>query len=204
MRPYLKNEGILIDPMNPVPKSQRENAGGAFPYMNAPVAFREQQRQLNMAFTADWGVNSQYWNPIWVVSGQIVHKGIAQDYAQDLGNTVMAVSSIWDRNGQSPVGGGNYGVDAPCIFDQQNRDTRPDKPSATAGYYWWGGWNPSSPNAWNVFGGVWPWHGTQVIVAWGDGHAKTMALTQITRGCDVRDAWAGRILDKQQYYWDLE
>jgi len=214
MKPYLKNEGILFDPLDPAQVNERECPGltagcdGLYDPATRP-AYRQQQHDLNIAYTSDWGVNGQFINPVYIqrasAGGQIVAQAISQTQMGDPGRTILAISALWDRKPTgTPFGGGNYGVDAPCVFDAAGTDVRPGWDVTVYGsYYWFGGWNPTTPLAWNVFGGVWPWHGTKTVVSWGDGHTKILDIAEVGAGCDVRNAWAGRITDKSKYLWDL-
>jgi prepilin-type processing-associated H-X9-DG protein len=121
--------------------------------------------------------------------------------------TIYIINSIWDRSASgTPIGGGNWGLDPPCRYyaaSQGGGDSFPPLQGGCLGYWWFGAWVPSQPNAWNVFGGAWPWHGNIANVGFADGHAKGMVMSQTTAGCDVRDYWGGYIFDKAKYMWDL-
>ena len=127
---------------------------------------------------------------------------------------VMAVDSVWNRNaGGGPYGGGNIGLDPPCIYDpnymspqNQYGDTRyaaEEFQDPKWGFYWYGAWEPSFPLNWNVFGGAWPWHsnGTIANVTFMDSHTKGMSISQMTKGCNVQDFWGGNITNESQYIW---
>lgn len=202
--PYFKNEGVTYDPMDPAQESERLTAGGdnINPSLSACPAT---QRTFNLMEVADYGVNFQYFDPTYIsTSGNLQQTGIQQSQIQRPANTYMALSSMWGRRSTgAPYGGGNMGVDAPCIFDASGNDTRPGASGGYAGYYWFGGWNPDQTLAWNEFGGVWPWHtdGKVVIVSFGDGHTKAQQLTSLAAGCNVLDGFAGEITDKSKYGW---
>jgi len=196
VRPYLKNEGIQMDPMDPASKSEREA-----PDSSLPPPSTEAQREFNFGFTADWGVNMQFIGPIWFTSTGMMPTGISTTQVARSAQTILAISAVWGRtpSGQT-YGGGNYAVDAPCWYDTTG-DTRPG--AGGYGFWWFGGWMPSQPLWWNVFGGVWPWHtgGQQVIVAFADGHTKSIPMTQVAAGCDVKDYSAGFITDPDKFLW---
>lgn len=204
--PYIKNEPIMMDPMDPAGYNDRMFPPTMTVNPNS-VPYKAQQQFFNFCDTADWGINSQYFNPTYIDYPNnkfaFVQHAITQTEIVRPAETYMAVSSIWYRTASgAPIGGGNPGVDPPCIYDQNYNDTR----YAWAndfGYHWYGGWNPSTPLAWNVFGGVWPWHsgGTMVIASYADGHAKSSQLTSLAAGCNVLDSWAGIITDKSKYSW---
>jgi len=207
LKPYMKNEGILFDPTNPAGERDRECPGQAAgcdgledPNL-VPANLKQAQHDFNIGMTADWGINYEFINPVYVTPSGLDITAIAQTAVSRPANTILAISSLWDRRADgTPFGGGNYGVDAPCVYDVNNKDLRPGYQSGW-GWYWFGGWNPQSPLAWNVFGGVWPWHGTHTVVAWVDGHTKVLDITQVAQGCDVRPGWAGHVLNINTYLW---
>jgi hypothetical protein len=120
----------------------------------------------------------------------------------DTANSLMFVNSIWDRRGNTVVGGGNWGLDMPCRVTSTGADTLPPLP-ACSGRWWWGGWNPNTQQ-WNEFGGAWPYHAGLAVVGYSDGHVKTSRLSALARGCDVRRGWQGQIFDLAAYIWDLD
>ncbi|HTQ11119.1 MAG TPA: prepilin-type N-terminal cleavage/methylation domain-containing protein [Fimbriimonadaceae bacterium] len=209
LKPYIKNEGVLFDPMDPAGVRDHECPGQAAgcdgledPNL-VPANLWQAQHDFNLGMTADWGINYDFINPVYLDGGgNLVITAISQTAVGHPANTILAISSIWDRRADgTPFGGGNYGVDAPCVFDVNNKDQRPGWNSSYIGWYWFGAWNPQSPLAWNVFGGVWPWHGTRTIVAFVDGHVHVQDITQVAVGCDVKAGWAGHILDMNRYEW---
>lgn len=198
VRPYMKSEGVEMDPMDPASQKEHE-----YPDSSVPQPTTEAQRQYNFGFTADWGVNMQFIGPIWFPAGVMTPMGVATTQVARPANTLLAVSALWGRNPSgTPYGGGNYAVDAPCWTDSGGNDVRPGY-QAGSGYWWFGGWAPSQPLAWNVFGGVWPWHngGKQVIVAFADGHVKAQPIERLAEGCDVKDFSAGFITNPDKFMW---
>jgi prepilin-type N-terminal cleavage/methylation domain-containing protein/prepilin-type processing-associated H-X9-DG protein len=203
--PYMKNKDIFADPMDPESVGGRDQSS-PIPSTARP-AYTQAQLLFNLALKADWGVNTQYFNPWGYLCPEFFHPFASlESMVGQPANTIYAISSVWDRTATgTPHGGGNWALDPPCIYDQTLRDTRPFV-SACPGYWWFGGWNPRTPNAWNVYGGVWPWHsGTTVaIVSWADGHVTARRVTQVAEGCDVRNGFSGRITDLSKYQWDFE
>ncbi len=193
-QPYIKNEQVLADPGDYISKKERETVDMPYP----PTT--EGQRALNYAYKSDFGVNMQYYGPQLASPYRPVAVSIAAVNAP--ATSIFAVDSIWDRAGGTPKGGGNYAIDPPCVKLPDGTDTRPGVGSN--GYYWFGGWNPGSPLAWNVFGGAWPWHNDTTVVAFSDGHVKAMKIGALTAGCNVQNGWAGKITDRNAYLWDLE
>lgn len=202
MFPYMKNQQIMIDPLDPASTKEREYPDNTVINPFGPP-FDPDQALFNFCLTADWGINFQYFNPEFLISGVWTNNGIAQTEIVRPADTYMALSSVWGRrSGGAPYGGGNAGVDPPCILDQNNVDTRPFS-AGNQSYYWYGAWNPSQQLAWNVFGGVWPWYnsGHIVVVSFADGHVKALQMTSIAAGCNVKDQWGGQIFDKNLYHW---
>jgi len=202
-RPYIKSEGVLMDPMDPVGQKQREA-----PDTSLPAPITEAQRQFNFGFTADWGVSMQFIAPIWFPAPDYtMHpSAITTTQVARPAQTILAISALWGRNPDgSTYGGGNYAVDAPCWTDANGKDMRPGYADGSS-YWYFGGWAPSQPLAWNVFGGVWPWHngGKQVIVAWTDGHTKALPMSAIAAGCDVKDNSAGFVTDPEKFLWSTQ
>ena len=208
IRPYTKNEAINFDPMDPAGVHERETAGGDYadPKIYAPP-FNQLQHDYVVGLTSDWGINYEFLQPVILNQNTGMRcTGTVMTAVQDPGQTFMAVNSIWGRRNDAvgtPYGGGNYGVDAPCMFDANNNFLLPGWGAGDYSYYWFTGWNPSNPLNWAVFGGVWPWHGTKVVASWCDGHTKVLDITQVAAGCDVRDGWGGHVLDTRTYLWDL-
>jgi len=66
--PYIKNMGIMMDPMDPATKTDRDTADGD---LTAPssTTYPAAQELLNFAATADWGINYPYFNPTYIVGG---------------------------------------------------------------------------------------------------------------------------------------
>jgi prepilin-type N-terminal cleavage/methylation domain-containing protein len=199
--PYIKNMGVMIDPMDPATIAQREYPDSSV-INPASVSYTAQQAFLIFCATADWGINYQYFDPTFIdANGNLVQNSVTQSQIARPADTYMATSSLWGRtSGGTPYGGGNAGVDAPCIFLPDGTDTRPN--AMPYGSYWYGGWNPDQPLAWNEFGGVWPWwNGTNVVLSYGDGHAKTAQISSLTTGCNVLDGWGGAITNESTYHW---
>ncbi len=195
VQPYVKNDQILACPGDPANRQSRwASLGGPAPPPTKDHA------DLWWACTSDYGVNCQYFGPMGANPDRGIAIGLASIAAP--ANAIHALDSVWDRTaGGTPFGGGNYALDPPCRRLVGGGDTFPSVPG---GRYFFGGWRPDLPNAWNVFGGVWPWHLEMANVSFADGHVKAMRVTQISAGCDVRPSWTGVIFDRQQYLWDWE
>jgi prepilin-type N-terminal cleavage/methylation domain-containing protein len=209
MQPYIKNKPLMNDPMDFASDTDRIHTEQAIEPESRPAYF-QQQTDLNYAYKSDWGINWQFVMPLWWdpssnVNGGLHPYAISQTEVAKPGNMIFAIDSVWNRSPSgAPYGGGNIALDPPCIFDLNvpGVDTRPGA-GAFGGYYWYGGWNPSQPLSWNVFGGAWPWHtnGKIAVISFMDGHTKAMSISQTTVGCNVQDAFGGLITNESVYMW---
>ena len=148
------------------------------------------------------GTNGQFIHPQAWTGSATIHKPISQTMIGNVSRTIYSASSIWNRNAAGiPTGGGNYEVDAPCWYDTSFRDLRDGMTGY--GYWWFGGWNPGSPLAWNVYGGVWPWHGKLVVLTYADSSTRTKNITAVAAGCNVLNGSSGTAFDLDTYEWDI-
>ncbi len=202
VQPYMKNYSIMEDPLDVATDMERETVEVINP--SSRPAYKQAQINLNLAYKADFGLNWQFIDQLFQdATGAYQPQSITGSWPQNPGGMILAVDAVWNRNSSGQAyGGGNEGVDPPCVFDQSGRWMLPFTPTYL--YYWYGGWNPSQPLAWNVFGGLWPWHTDhrQVVTSFMDGHAKSVALGQFSQGCNVRDGWGGLVTDQTKYMWD--
>lgn len=201
--PYMKNYQILDCPSDPANDQARATQDG----VTAPTT--QQQWNFNLAVKDDFGYNWQYLSPIIGDTG-CAEQGGAQECDKPVkvaqiaapAHMILGVDCLWDRNGTTGavvVAGGNDAVDPPCHIEADGSDSFPYHGNMY--YYWYGAWNPTTPLAWNVFGGVWPWHGDIVNTAFVDGHCKPYRVSQLAAGCNVKDSWGGVIYDDSQYLW---
>ncbi|MBX7133193.1 MAG: prepilin-type N-terminal cleavage/methylation domain-containing protein [Fimbriimonadaceae bacterium] len=203
LQPYMKNVQILASPGDPATEAQR------MADLPAPTgATAAAQRDFNLAIKSDYGYNTQMFcvmgaNCTPAATNNFKPSGTGESLVEKKAETIIYTNSVWDRVGGRPVNGGNWGVDPPCRYDQDNTDSFPALPAGCTARWWWGGWTPSNANAWNVFGGTWPWHSGSAVVGWADGHVSIRRVSNLTQGCNVLDAWGGRIFDKDKYLWDL-
>jgi prepilin-type N-terminal cleavage/methylation domain-containing protein/prepilin-type processing-associated H-X9-DG protein len=206
LTPYQKNTDIWKSPMDDAGENERVNDPTLpMTVANQQAQYKEAQRQFNLAIKSDYGLNAQYFSMMLADGGTPTNfRAVGTSFGQveKTAETIYLINSVWDRVNGQPEGGGNWGLDMPCRWYSDGTDSLP--PSGTFGRWWWGGWNPNNPNAWNVFGGVWPWHNGWANIAWADGHSKAMRMAQVTQGCQVLNAWGGRIFDKEKYLWDLK
>ena len=205
IQPYIKNWYIFRCPSDP----NATDAGLSLdPNTNLPIGPNDPNFYYAWGERADYGLNYAFLSP-WVVrvEGDGVYVGSDPQPIAIINQpaaTIMSIDTIWDRDPQSgaPLGGGNWTVEPPCIFDSNGNLLVPDPD-----FYGYGGWipNPSgqSPYNWLEFGGAWPRHHKMVNVSFVDGHARPMTIGQLTDGCVVKLYYGGPAYDGDKYLWDL-
>lgn len=203
IQPYMKSIDLLKSPADPAGETER-----MLDLINPnTVTYKNEQRLFNLAIKANYGYNTEYfsvmgYNPAYPNGFQ--PGGTEASRVTESAATLLAINTIWDRTSSgAPRGGGNWGLDMPCRYYSDGADSLPPVPPGATGRWWWGGWNPTTPLAWNVFGGAWPWHGGIATVVWADGHSTGVRMSQVTSGCDVKNGWGGYIFDRTKYIWDL-
>ena len=218
IQPYVTNLRFFRCPSDP---NANDTGLSRDPRTDAvlPPNASQREREFAWATRSNYGINGQYIAPMVRDNATGRDYGLAINSSRIAahGQTIMAVESIWNRTASgSPDGGGNWALDPPARFDTNNNNTFPTPPNH--GTWWFGGWNPTSNLAWNVFGGAWPWHLGKnrgqntwarrnegiVCTVFMDTHTKPYKIDQLAAGCNVLNAWGGRIFDKSIYQWDLE
>jgi len=208
--PYMKSDDMTKTPNSPFSiESRKRNAN--FPDPNTMGAMRREQELYNLGWLTDYGYNYQTFTGFIfdaAAPGGFRFNPQSITSFADPANTLQNITGIFDRtSGGGLKDGGQLPIDPPCRRYPDNTDATANGGAAA---YFYGGWNPSSPNAWNVFGGAWPYYGgrpnegARASVGFADGHAKTMTISQVAAGCDVKDRWTGRIQDRQKYIWDMQ
>jgi len=205
-QPYIKSYPMFNSPATPFNDTERD-----VDLINpASTTYFRQQYEFNRAIKADYGYNVEYFSPMGydpTYPNQFHPGGEPLSLPRNPASTLLFVNSVWDRTAAgTPRGGGNWGVDMPCRLYSDGTDSLPPLPAGATSRWWWGGWNPASPNAWNVWGGVWPLHRANqiAIVSFADGHAHALRIPQISAGCDVQAGWGGFIFDRDKYIWDFQ
>jgi prepilin-type N-terminal cleavage/methylation domain-containing protein/prepilin-type processing-associated H-X9-DG protein len=172
----------------------------------SPPANRVQARR-DAARHCDYAPNWQYFDPAAFDCPDTPGDpgfSVTLSRVQKPAETIYATDSIWWRLADgTPDGGGNGFVEPPCRYLPDGSDTFTPV-SLCRQRILWGGWIPSKPLDWQVFGGVWRWHLEKANIAWADGHVKTMSIDALKAGCEVKDYWGGVIFDPQKYLWDLD
>lgn len=137
--------------------------------------------------------------------------------------TIMFGTSIWDRQGGTPYGGGNWVIETPCWEDANNRPLRPMAqyhPTTGDGTLWsyGNGW-VNDPSSWIVYGGLWPFYNQvpltnigqglmdgHVIIEMADSSTKSRPVKALTAGCQAYGTgqFRGNITDTSKFLWDLD
>lgn len=204
IQPYVKNWQIYRSPADP---NATDVGLTVNPYGQA-VPPDHPDKYYYWASRMNYGLNYDFLSP-WVFNYSTYYIGsvaVTQSEVGSPASTILAANSIWDRNGSGPQGGGNWVVEAPCVFDE-NGELKIPKQANNGGNVWQNygvGWQPDNNTSWLQFGGVWFFHGNVANVTFVDGHSKAMNLGSIAAGCDVQPYFGGAILDKEKYLWDLE
>lgn len=200
VQPYIKNIQIFSCPSDPNGYAQRmldllppTNAGG-------------KQSDFNLAVKNNFGLNWQLVCAVWAPPPSFAStpQPVQESQLNVPSQSILGVDCLWDRDATgAPRGGGNNSVDPPCFREKDGSQTTPKwPPPAGYSYFWFGGWNPGSPLAWNVYGGVWPFHTDMALTAFCDTHVKPLKISSLAAGCDVQNGSGGFIVDKTAYLWD--
>ncbi len=201
--PYEKNIYIYDDPLDYASDHDRIYVEQAVNPDN--TTYPQQQTLFNYLYKSDIGLNWDALNMLTTApgTGVLTPQSITLTQIAYPAKLIFGIDSLWDRTASgAPFGGGNIAVDEPCFYDQDGVFNLYGY-TADSGWYWYTGWNPAEPLSWAVFGGVWPWHlsGTQVVVAFGDGHAKVMPITAVAAGCNVIENSQGQVFNQSKYMW---
>jgi prepilin-type N-terminal cleavage/methylation domain-containing protein/prepilin-type processing-associated H-X9-DG protein len=215
VKPYVKNWLVHRCPTDP----NATDTGLSRDPNEIPVPTNHPQIEYYWGERTDLGMNYDFLSP-WIVdvSTSPTYVGSLPQNAARVttsAQTVLFVDSIWYRNTQSglPEGAGNWVVEAPCVRDAAGNFLDPMNALRAPNTQRWQnygvGWytNPSNtpPYSWLEYGGAWPRHsgGKNVNTAFVDGHCKSMTISGLAAGCDVRRFFAGGAYDPDRYLWDL-
>ncbi len=206
VQPYTKNWDISYCPGDGFTLNQRH-----LDWTGQPIGPNNENYWYAIAARANMGYNYEFMSP-WIYTtrnGQpfVGSAPISIGTAANPSQTLMQVDSLWDRTSSgNPTGGGNWVVEPPCVYDENGVLEQPMKQHKDAGDWYSyppGGWWVGDHTSWLEFGGCWPWFTQRFRVSYMDSHVGSLALGQLTAGCDVRAYWAGRVTDPTKYLWDL-
>lgn len=220
MYPYTKNYNIEIDPLDPLQSlKQREydQYNSMIPVVQ-PANATPAQTAYAAGVRSNIGYNWEFFSP-WVYNTSTNYIGSLSTTASQVtqpAHTLMWTTTIWNRVGGAPTGGGNWVAQAPCMNDANDNYLQPmggiSKPNIFYGYG--EGWQADS-QSWFTFGGVWPFYNQtqltsvaggqdgQVVVAFADAHVKAMSISAVAAGCNPytgQDGY-GTLTNASQYIW---
>jgi len=226
MYPYTKNTQFAIDPMDPW-QSETQRIADQCQYMSCTAATaNNEQKMYALGVRSNIGYNFAFLSP-WVYraatgGSYIGSVAIGASLVTQTAHTLMFATSIWNRVGGAPTGGGNWVVQTPCWNDSNGQPLQPfsnyqNYSGAGQVYSYNSGWAPN-PSAWNVYGGVWPFYSQtdskaaagaqngQAIIGFADSHVKSMPISQIAAGCSAYGTGAlkGNVTDKSKFIWAID
>jgi prepilin-type N-terminal cleavage/methylation domain-containing protein len=227
MYPYTKNMDITIDPMSDLQGvANREQTQFTYigsPYPPSIAQGTPAQLEYAAAVRSNIGYNFAFFSP-WIyknVGGQeyVGSASVSASQVTQPAHTLMFGTSIWNRSGGTPTGGGNWVVQTPCWEDSSGNLLQPmanytNYFGAGQIFSYGSGWDPN-PLSWNVYGGLWPFYNLtsstaataaqngSVVIGWADGHAKPMPISQVAAGCSAYGVTAqtGLVTDPSKFVW---
>lgn len=161
-------------------------------------------RYYSDSMRTNLGFNYLYLSPIVYENGSWVCLPRSVPSIENPGEMLLFVDSVWELDASGrPTGGGNWLVVPPCRYARAGRavvDTfgvvgkEVYAPSP--------GWAVGDKRSAFQFGGAWPRHSGRMTIVRTDGGASTVAVGQLTSGCDVKANWSGFIRRSGEYIWD--
>lgn len=176
IQPYQKNWYIERNPLDGQATDSVLTAGATI----------EAEKYFNWGLRTNRGYNYFYLCPLMNPGNNEAHFiGKSLTSMGRPAQTIMVVDSLWDKAGTSPVGGGNWFVQAPSY--------------ANSGTYWWfGPWAFTNNSSWFQYGGAYDFAKGRVTMSFVDGHAKTHPTTALWAGANPNTS---SVYDWNQYLW---
>jgi len=230
LQPCMKNTRILVDPMDPWQSEDqrlKDQIACCMTLSNPPTPTAN-EKMYALAVRSNIGYNYAFLSPWrYVNMGALgYYAGSAAINAGEVGNpanTLMWGTSIWDRAGGAPTGGGNWVIETPCWLDSAGEFLQPMRryaPGVGDGtlFRYTGGWDATG-STWLVYGGLWPFYNQtslsnispglvdgHVVTGFADTHVRSMPIKAITMGCSAYQSGTnqGKVGDKDKFIWDLE
>jgi len=227
MSPYTKNTAFEIDPMDPW-QSENQRITDQCQYMGCTLATATpEQKAYALGVRSNIGYNFAFFSP-WIIKNIPggTYCGSATMNASQVtqpAHTLMYATSIWNRVGGAPTGGGNWVVQTPCWDDNNGNLLQPmsnytSQSGAGQLFSYGSGWQANPPTGAAVYGFLWPFYNQtsstaatgaqngQVVVGFADGHVKAMPISQVAAGCSAygtgsSEAPQGRVTDNSKFIW---
>jgi len=201
-QPYTKNWMIHRTPGDQAGEAEY----GLMPDDSGPCT-NTADKGVCYGWRSSYGYNFLYLSPPSISTG-VSGRPLTQSSATigNPANTVMTVTSIWDRTGAgTPKGGGNWAVNAPCIYNTTGTGYAVP---ATQFYYLATSlpgkmWDYTNNASATQFGYTYPFFTghTTVNTSYADGHVKGQRIGDLVKGCNVTSMV---ITDYDLYQWDLK
>jgi prepilin-type N-terminal cleavage/methylation domain-containing protein/prepilin-type processing-associated H-X9-DG protein len=203
--PYIRNFSVFKCPSD---NSSDEDLTVTFDQDLVPGDTASQYYRASLR--TNLGFNYQYLSPIQKTGGRWTARPRTLSEIGNPSTTLMYLDSVWGRTeGGSPVGGGSWLVTPPCRFYLEPGNVRSD--SFTGGRAFQApevftvstGWSVGEESAPTIYGNAWPWHSGRMNMAQIDGSVRSILPSELSDGCDLKDAWQGTITNAGDYLWDL-
>lgn len=182
--PYQKNWQIHFNPAD-----GNANIANAYKNWGVTAASSQKAREYAIAGNSCEGYNYMAFSPM---DANAHFMPVNMSQVTEPAQCIMHADSMWDKSGNTPIGGGNWFVEAPHW--------------AFSGTAWWfGGWQLNQPTSWLQYGGVYPIHsgGKVANTAFGDGHAKSLTTGAMLAGVSVTAAQTiTGVYNQDLYLWD--
>jgi len=198
-QPYAKNWMIHRSPGDPKPENVWNLNPNDVGQCSAP------DKGQCYGWRSSYGYNFMNLSIPEFVSGGVNGrpKAIPATQVAKPADTVMLSTSIWDRSGGQPKGGGNWAVNPPCSMRPNGTNSLPAASYyylATASGFFWDYTNNASPTQ---FGYTYPFFSGNTVVNTGfvDGHVKGTRIGDLVKGCNPNTEIMS---DLGTYIWDLE
>lgn len=162
-------------------------------------------RYYNASLRVNQGYNYLYFSPVVWLNGTWTPQPRALNEIAEPSTALLFVDSVYELdNTGHPKGGGSYIVIPPCRYSAKN-GIRYDTFGFNGASVFTPrrGWLPQDPLSKFQYGLAWPWHNERMNIGRAMGGSKSLAVKQLSEGCEVRSDWAGYINDTSKYTWDV-
>jgi len=202
LQPYSKNWQIHRSPGD----SSGESVYGLMPDDSGPCTATD--KGLCYGWRSNYGYNFMYLSLPVYGSGGVPNGQPNPQSSTTVGSpaaTLFSVTSIWDRSGGAPKGGGNRAVNAPCYIEVGGASYAVPTTYSFYALSTSNGikWDPNNPNSPTQFGYAFPFFTGRTVINsnFVDGHAKGLRIGDLSKGCNVTTAV---ITDNDAFLWDLK
>lgn len=181
--PYMKNWQIHHEPADGNASDKTALAD-----MGYPANATGRQKEFAIAISSSYGYNYMAMGPMLA---NAKWTPVSMTSVNTPADCIMHIDTMWDKSGNTPVGGGNWFVEAPHWAFSNTQ-------------WWFGGWHPCQTTNWLQYGGVYPIHFGQANATLVDGHSKSFTIGKLLSGVSLsadRCTVLG-VYDQDLYMWD--